>query len=193
MLVNLRIQTYMPLTCLANQKDAHTWRSDTLRLLMPPLRQAMSATEKQMRRNTEALIASIADQQALRFLASPARYLIASGSTQDSVPKLKNIFSKAATMSYMLWTQRTEMRCLTLHDLAPLTFDPDCSRFTPDSLVRCEGQEEHFRDRRVTVMVHPLLEVHGTDAAEDYNKSRVWAAGIVWFDNREGEDATMPK
>ena len=159
---------------------------------MPPLRHDTLATEKQMRNKTEALIARIADQQALIFLASPARYLISSDSRPDFVSKLKSIYSKAATMSYMLWTRRTYMRCLTLHDLAPLTFDPDCARFGPDPLVRCEGEEEQFRGRIVTVMVHPLLEVCGTDAAEDYDESRVWAAGIVWFDNQR-EDASMAK
>lgn len=160
---------------------------------MPPLRHDTLATEKQMRNKTEALIARIADQHALRFLDSPARLLITSGSSTEFESKLLSIFRKAAALSYMLWTQRTEMRCLTLQDLAPLTFDPDCARFTPDSLVRCEGQEEHFRGRMVTVMVHPLLEVYGTGEAEDYDKSRVWAEGIVWFDNREGDAAAMPK
>ena len=159
---------------------------------MPPLRHT-SDTETQMRNKTEALIAHVADQHASIFLSSPARHLITSDPKTDFVSKLKQIFNKAATVSYMLWTQRTEMRCHTLHDLNPFAFDPYSARFIPDSLVRCEGQEERFNGRTVTVMVHPLLEAYGTDEAEDYNTSRVWAAGVVWFDNRDGADAAMPK
>jgi hypothetical protein len=152
---------------------------------MPELRYDTSDTEKEMRISTERLIARIAEQRASRFLAGPARHLINIKTKTDSTLKLKKIFNEAASISYLLSTQRTVMRCRTLHDLAPLTFNGDCPQYTPDNLVRYEGQEERLKGSIVTVMVHPLLEVYGTDEAEDYSTCRVWAPGVVWFDNGE--------
>jgi hypothetical protein len=174
----------------ANERDAYVWRSDTLRLLMPELRYDTSDTEKEMRITTDRLVARIAEQQASRFLDGPARYLIKVDTKTDFTSKLKKIFNEAANISYLLSTQRTAMRCRSLRDLAPFTFNGDCPQFTPDNLVRYEGQEERLNGSRVTLMVHPLLEVYGTDEAEDYSTSRVWAPGVVWFDN--GETYPLP-
>ncbi|KAH8808654.1 hypothetical protein F5884DRAFT_636787, partial [Xylogone sp. PMI_703] len=168
---------------LLAEENAHIWRSDTLRLLMPPLRHDTSETEKKMHSRTEAVIGRIANQAASDFLKSPARHLVNSETKANFAFKLQNIFREAALISYMLWTQRTHMRFRTLHQLAPLIFNGNTSRFTADNLVRYEGQEERLKGSVVTVMVHPLLEVYGTDEAEDYEKGRVWAAGVVWFDN----------
>ena len=152
---------------------------------MPELRYDTSDAEKEMRINTERLIMRIGEQQASCFLAGPAQYLIKSEAKTDFTSKLKKIFNEAASISYLLSTQRTVMRCRSLHDLAPFTFNGDCPQYTPDNLVRYEGQEERLKGSTVTLMVHPLLEVYGTDEAEDYSKSRVWAPGVVWFDNGE--------
>lgn len=152
---------------------------------MPELRYDTSDAEKGMRTSTERLVAHIAEQQASSFLAGPAQYLINLGAKTDFRSKLKKIFNEAASISFLLSTQRTVMRCRSLHDLAPFTFDGDCPQFTPDNLVRYEGQEERLKGSTVTLMVHPLLEVYGTDEAEDYSTSRVWAPGVVWFDNGE--------
>lgn len=152
---------------------------------MPELRYDTSDAEKKMRTDTERVVARIAEQQASSFLAGPAQYLINLRAKTDFSSKLKKIFNEAASISFLLSTQRTVMRCRSLHDLAPFTFDGDCPQFTPDNLVRYEGQEERLKGSTVTLMVHPLLEVYGTDEAEDYSTSRVWAPGVVWFDNGE--------
>ena len=163
------------------------WRSQTLRLLMPPLRNDTSDAEKQMRSRTEGLIAQIADRQASNFLTGPARHLIDNETKTDLTNKLKKIYKEAASVSYMLWTRRTEMRCFTLHEMNHPAFDAESPYFNPDSLVRYDEHEDQLKDKLITVMVHPLLQVYGTDEAKDYHKGRVWAKGVVWLDSRKAQ------
>jgi hypothetical protein len=119
-------------------------------------------------------------------LTSPASYLINKETELDFTVKLKKIYTEGARVSYMLWTRRTAMRCFTLQDIKHLTFDAESLYFDPDSLVKYEDHEDHLKDKPVTVIVHPLLKVYGTDEAKDYEQDRVWAKGVVWLDSRAG-------
>ncbi|PMD38633.1 hypothetical protein L207DRAFT_429984 [Hyaloscypha variabilis F] len=170
-----------------NQQDAHIWRSQTLRLLMPPLRNDATDAdaEKQLRCTTEDSIAQAAGRQASAFLASPARYLIEDNANTVLTNKFSKIYSDAAKLSYMLWTRRTQMRCFTLHEIKHLAFDHESPYFDPDNLVRFEDHEDHLKGKTVTVIVHPLLKVYGTDEAKDYDQGRVWAKGVVWLDSKK--------
>ncbi len=151
---------------------------------MPPLRNDTSASEKQLRHTTEDSIAYAAEREASEFLASPASFLVEEKARVDLTNKLKKIYSEAAMISYMLWTRRTEMRCLTLREIKQLSFDAESPYFDPDTLVRYDDHEDHLKGKKVTVMVHPLLEVYGTDEAINYDQRRIWAKGVVWLDSK---------
>ncbi|PMD15698.1 hypothetical protein NA56DRAFT_581595 [Hyaloscypha hepaticicola] len=168
----------------ANIQDAHIWRSQTLRLLKPPLRGDTSEGERKLHHDTEKIIARVAQEQAMAFLASPASFLIENSTKPVVVQKLKKIYDEAAKHSYMLWTRRTELKCYTLRNLDQPDFDAESPLFDPDALVRYEDHEDELKDRPVTVMVHPLVQVAGTDEAKDYDKERVWAEGVVWLDSK---------
>ncbi|TVY82087.1 hypothetical protein LSUE1_G004631 [Lachnellula suecica] len=150
------------------------------------VRNDTSEGEKFMRRNTEALISRAAEQQSSVFLAGPARHFINSETQIDFASKLHSIFQEAATNTYMLWTRRTHMRCVTLGDLRDRRFDAESPCFEPDTLVRYDEHEGHLKGPPITVMVHPLLEVYGTDEGQDYDSGRVWTKGGVWLDSRMG-------
>lgn len=151
---------------------------------MPPLRSDASGAEKQLRCMTEDAIAQAADRQVSDFLATPASYLIENNAKTNFANKLEKIYRDAARLSYMLWTRRTEMRCFTLCEIKDLAFDAESPYFDPDSLVRYDDHEDHLKGKRVTVIVHPLLEVYGTDEAKNYDQGRVWAKGVVWVDSK---------
>lgn len=151
---------------------------------MPPIRNASSDAEKQLRSTTEELISKLAARQSSAFLTSPACYLIDQKTKNDFKNKLHKIYNEAARLSYMLWTRRTEMRCFTLHELKNLSFDAESPELDPDALVRFEDHKDHLKDRQVTVMVHPLLKVYGNDEAKDYDQGRVWSKGVVWLDSK---------
>jgi hypothetical protein len=126
----------------------------------------------------------MAEEQAMAFLASPASLLIENSTKPGIVQKLKNIYDEAATQSYMLWTRRTELRCYTLRNLEQPDFDAESPFFEPDALVRHEDHDDQLKDRPVTVMVHPLVKIAGTDEAKDYDQERVWIKGVVWLDSK---------
>jgi hypothetical protein len=136
---------------------------------------------------TEETIARVADQYASDFLTSPASHLIELDTKTDFTIKLEKIYSEAARVSYMLWTRRTEMRCFTLREIKHLAFDAESPYFDADGLVRYDDHEDHLKDRQVTVIVHPLLKVYGTDEANDYDQERIWAKGVVWLDSRTAQ------
>jgi hypothetical protein len=172
------------LIILANQEDAHIWRSQTLRLLLPPLRVDSTEGERNLHSATEGLIAYVSQQQASHFVASPARYLIDTNVKHDYNKKLYSIYQEAATISYRLWTRRTVMRCYTLQDLKNPTFDVDSQDFVPHTLVHPDEHEDQLKGKPITLIVHPLLRVYGTDEAKNYDRGRVWAPAEVWFDTR---------
>ena len=151
---------------------------------MPPLRNDMPDGEKKLHHSTKEAISGVAKQQATAFLAGPASFLVKNSNKSDVTHKLKKIYDEAASQSYMLWTRRTEMRCSTLRDIERLGFDAECPKFDPDHLMRHEDHEDQLKDRPVTVLVHPLLEVAGTDEAKDYNHEQVWAKGVVWLNSK---------
>jgi hypothetical protein len=168
----------------ANIQDAHIWRSQTLRLLKPPLRGDTSEGETKLHHDTEKIIARVAQEQAMAFLASPASFLIGNSTEPVVLQELKKIYDEAAKHSYMLWTRRTELRCYTLRNLEQQEFDAESPFFDPDALVRYEDHEDELKDRPVTVMVHPLVKVAGTDEAKYYDQERIWAKGVVWLDSK---------
>jgi hypothetical protein len=151
---------------------------------MPPLLNDISEGEKNLHHQIEEAIARVAQQQATTFLAGPASFLVENNTKSDVAHKLKKIYDEAARQSYKLWTRRTEMRCSTLRDIEQPGFDPECSFFDPDTLMRHEDHEDQLKDKPVTVLVHPLLEVAGTDEAKDYDQERVWVKGVVWLDSK---------
>jgi hypothetical protein len=172
------------LNILANQPDAHTWRSQTLRLLMPPLGNDPSEGEEMLRSTTEECIARVAQQQASEFLAGPASFLIEHKTKTESIYKLKRIYDEAAKQCFLLWTRRSNMKCCTLRDVSPLAFDADSTAFDPDPLVRHDDHKDQLKGRPITLLVHPLLLACGTDEAKDYDQQRVWAKGVVWLNSK---------
>ncbi|KAG4427172.1 hypothetical protein IFR05_017345, partial [Cadophora sp. M221] len=167
-----------------NPQDAHVWRSQTLRLLMPPLRDNMSDGEKKLHHIMNEAIGRVAQEQAEAFLAGPASLLVKNSTESDVVHKLKNIYDEAVRQSYMLWTRRTEMRCSTLRDIQLPGFDAESPFFDPDNFMRHESHGDQMKDRAVTVLVHPMLKVAGTDEAKNYDQERVWVKGVVWLDSK---------
>ncbi len=155
-----------------------------LRLLLPPLRADSKDGEKSLRSWTEGMIAKVSKRQASEFIAGSARHLISKDVKTGYAEKLKAIYQEAATLSYMLWTRRTAMRCFTLHEMDHPTFDADSKHLVPHTLVRYDDHEDQLRNKPITVIVHPLLQVYGTDEAKDYDKRRVWAPAEVWLDSK---------
>ncbi|TGO26563.1 hypothetical protein BPAE_0057g00390 [Botrytis paeoniae] len=171
----------------SNMGDASTWRSQTLRLLLPPADSA-SETEMKLHQRTEQMILDEADQQASKFLKGAALYLIRNVALVDAGDKLKAIYREAATMSYKLWSRRTCLSCTTLNNLNYPTFEPYSKYMVAHSSVDYEKHRDLLNGKPISIMVHPCLIVFGTDDAKDYDQQRVWASAEVWLDSRISSD-----
>ncbi|PMD45821.1 hypothetical protein L207DRAFT_419762 [Hyaloscypha variabilis F] len=174
----------------ANREEAHIWRSQTLRLLLPQLRDDATTQEKDLHRWTSELISNVAKLQAAHFLEGPARHLIGDTAKAKSSSKLDGIYQTAANISYMLWTRRATVKCYTLTNFSPrpLPFHPDRKDFIPHSSVKFEEFEDQLKGRPITLIVHPLLQLYGTDDAKDYDRGSTWAPAEVWLDSRKASE-----
>ncbi|KFY46822.1 hypothetical protein V495_02243 [Pseudogymnoascus sp. VKM F-4514 (FW-929)] len=166
----------------SNVEDAHIWRSQTLRLLLPPLQVGITDGEKGLHQWTKGMITKVARLHASRFAASSARHLIDTNTA--NIQRLNSIYQEAASIAYMLWTRKTAMRLSTLNDLGSPTFDVDDSRLKPHTMVHPDDHDDKLKGRNITLIVHPLLQVYGTDEGKDYDNVRVWVPAEAWFDTR---------
>jgi hypothetical protein len=128
------------------------------------------------------MIAKVAGLHASRFATGSARYLIDTNTA--NIKKLSSIYKEAASVSYMLWTRKTAMRLVTLSDMKNPTFDIGDPRLKPHTLVHPDDHDDKLKGRQVTLIVHPLLQVYGTDEGKDYDKERVWVPAEVWFNTK---------
>jgi hypothetical protein len=128
------------------------------------------------------MIAKVAELHASRFATSSARYLIDTNTA--NIKKLNSIYQEAASVSYMLWTRKTAMTLVTLSDMGSPTFDVDDSTLKPHTMVHPDDHDDKLKGRQITLIVHPLLRVYGTDEGRDYDNARVWVPAEVWFDTK---------
>jgi hypothetical protein len=118
-------------------------------------------------------------------LNGAARHLFDFDSNDEEKKKeLQAIYQQAGTLSYRLWTQRTNLRCTTLREMGRQTFDADNEYLTPHSLVRYDDHENQLKGKPITLIVHPLIEALGTSEGKDYGSRRIWACAEVWLDSR---------
>lgn len=152
---------------------------------MPPLGLETSDGEIELNQTTEATITKVAQEEAVAFLNGPASSLVGKPPSSDVAEKLKKIYDEAARQLYKLWTRRAELKCYTLRDMDSLGFNPESEDFDPDNLVKYDDHEDQLKGKPVSVLVHPLLCVAGTDEGNDYDRERVWAKGVVWLDSKK--------
>ncbi|KAA8574446.1 hypothetical protein EYC84_005911 [Monilinia fructicola] len=154
---------------IANKEDAYLWRSQTLRLLLPPAATA-SEKERELRYFTETSMDRVVDLQT----TSAAQYLVSDKARANCEAKLRAIYLEAATISYNLWT-RTFLKCTTLKDWNHPGFHPDDKHMILHSSVDYESHEDQLVGKAISIMVHPLLEAYGSDKGKDFDHGRVWA------------------
>ena len=63
-------------------------------------------------------------------------------------------------------------------------FDVENPHLVPHPLVHPENHEDQLKGRPIAVIVHPLLQVYGTDEAKDYGEGRLWVPAEVWLDSK---------
>lgn len=155
-----------------------------LRILSPPIQDDAHPSEKRVKSLTEAKRQKVCSRHATAFLEGPARHLlhtVQEDATSDRVQRLENIFQAAGNLSCQLWTQRTYFECQGLQDLKDELLSIDSEILEMHPLVHLDEAPARLNERPITMVVNPLVKAWGTDEAEDYDQSRVWAKAVVWL------------
>ncbi|ESZ94267.1 hypothetical protein SBOR_5335 [Sclerotinia borealis F-4128] len=152
-----------------NPKNAHTWRSDTLRLIYPETEKDKKVEATRLHMQTS--LDTRADSKFEEFIKSPARHLF--NHDTESISGLRDLYQQAASLSHSLWTRRSMLKISTLKDLSPL-FDINDPKMEAHSMVG-EDTANKLTGKPITVVVHPTVESYGTEKAENFETSRVWA------------------
>jgi hypothetical protein len=78
-------------------------------------------------------------------------------------------------------------------DLPSLQFDIADLQMKPYPLVRYKNHPNWLKDEPVTLIVHPLLEIYGTDEGEDYdNNPRILMPAEVWLESSTHTNGVQP-
>jgi hypothetical protein len=169
------------------EKDAQIWRSDTLRRLRPRTRvkDDTGPAAVAARNEFDEHIVQLSRIYAQDFVNSPAKFLMKNSNMDKAISKVSEMFWEAARLSYELWTQRTFIRVITLHELdaEDRVFDLTNPRLKLNSLVRHEKHQDGLQGRLIGVVVHPIVDVYGDWKGENYDKRGTWVAGEVWVDS----------
>jgi len=170
-----------------SEKELHMWRSQTLRMLTPSSSDP-THEEIDLLQSRDDRMRDIAKARALSFLAGFNLVFIEFFTTQEETitcqENLEAIYFQAAQVAYNLWTRRQTFKVTTLADMGPVTFDADNALMEPHPSVRVDDHQRRLKGRPVTLIMHPLLEVIGTEEGEGFDQEpRVLMPAEVWLDS----------
>jgi hypothetical protein len=175
---------------IESEKEVHMWRCQTLRqLTSSSLNPTQAEADLIQARNT--CMRSIANSRAQQFLdetVSISTVFIKGGMTADEMVTclegLGEVYYQAAQVAYNLWTRKQTFKVSTRADMGPITFDADNALMALHPSVRVDDHRGQLKGQPVTLIVHPLLEVVGTDEGEDFDQEpRVLILAEVWLDS----------
>ncbi|KAK4892652.1 hypothetical protein LTR27_008928 [Elasticomyces elasticus] len=167
-----------------DQRQAHLWRSDTLRSLTPDKHDTSEAASK-LRELQQHEVVEQCILAAKAFELGAARFLIQplEAPLKDSFrTSLATLFEEAGGLAMRLWTQRTGIECHFRQQLANEKFAVDSHIMQAHPLHKLDDPDDHRLDGRpVKLLLHPAVLRIGTHDAENYHESRVWAKAVVWL------------
>lgn len=155
-----------------------------LRILSPPTDDDAPPSKKEIKNHTTECRREVCSRHAKSFLEGPGRHLhqiTKNDMTSDRAQRLEKIFQTAGELSCQLWTQRTYFRCRGLPELESELFSIDSPIMELHPLIHLDETPTRLNGHPIVIVVNPLVQVGGTDEAEDYDQTRVWAKAVVWL------------
>ncbi|KAF3899504.1 hypothetical protein GY631_0545 [Trichophyton interdigitale] len=166
-----------------DEREAHIWRSQLLRIYNPSEGSALGEKEKLAAKKMDSRVHRCSDYFATIFHTGPAKYLfrkIPSEQETTRLNKLRDIFIDAGELSSRLWTQRTYMKSQNLPSLKLEQFKVSSPSMEAHPSQGLDDDEDNKLDgSRVEVVIHPALLAFGNDDCENYHIARVWAKAVV--------------
>ncbi|KAK3374125.1 hypothetical protein B0T24DRAFT_528292 [Lasiosphaeria ovina] len=176
----------------ANEKEAHIWRSRTIRLLStPPATRTMGGgggDNRQQSQDHEFALGLKDASQAVTnyFFDSPAKHLIRpSAFSPDNFSQtcsdMDSLVQQAALISFKLWSRRTALYLLGLPDLKDKSFSVVSDFMKAHPLHRLHDDDDKCNGFSVIIVTQPAVIGYGSSDGRDYSKSteRVWMKAEV--------------
>ena len=159
-----------------DERQAHVWRSQALRLLNPASKTAKTETSVSNKSKETRQLACT--RLYLDFIRGPVRLLcrdIEDVERRDR--ELKDIFCSAGEMATNLWTQRTNMKCFNIRHLQ--AFNIDNSKMVAHRLHHLDDDDHSLDGRSILAVIQPLVVAYGNDNEENYDQFKIWAKAVV--------------
>lgn len=179
-----RSSQYQLTKVTVDAREAHVWRSQMLRILSASTDDDAPPSIKKIKNHTEECRQKVCSRHAKSFLEGPGRHLLQitkSDATSDRAQRLEKIFQMAGTLSCQFWTQRTYFKCRGLPELTHEPFSIDSPIMELHPLIHLDETPARLDGHPIAMVVNPLVEVEGTDEAENYDQTRVLAKAVVWL------------
>ncbi|KAM5451807.1 hypothetical protein MaudCBS49596_003635 [Microsporum audouinii] len=166
-----------------DEREAHIWRSQLVRIYNPPEGGILTEKDKLATKKMHFRVERCSDYFATIFHTGPARHLfrkLPSDRETVRLDKLRDIFMDAGELSSRLWTQRSYMKSQNLPSLKLEPFKVSSPSMEAHPSQGLDDDEDSKLDgSRVEVVVHPAILAFGNDDCENYHIARVWAKAVV--------------
>lgn len=168
---------------LVDEKGAHLWRSQLIRLFNSGAKMANTDKQAMALVRVQERISRRCTALAIQFRTGPARHLLKDASEQQQV-KLVSIFQQAGEIAGRLWTQRTYIRCLYFCDFSQETFRAGSKIMEAHpSHLQDDEHDRRLDNLPVMMIVRPTVLAYGDDDGERFDQCRVWGKAIVHLGN----------
>lgn len=113
------------------------------------------------------------------FFAGIAGKLIEREASKDQLDQLDQLFVRAKNLSLNIWARKSNIICAFTKQLEDEVYAADSRRIVAHELFL----DDRFllQDKRFSVLVHPLLEVYGTEEGCGYATGRVLTPAVAWY------------
>jgi hypothetical protein len=163
---------------LVNEAEAHTWRSQMLRLLSTA---PISSTADPW---LSGQIHAMSIRLTREFVAGPVQWLLRRARDDIELEKrdsdLQKLYHSAGELSLSLWTQRTELKCQCLPDM-PIFRENDI-RLRAHRLHQLDEGDRRLDGRNILIVLQPAILAYGDENAENYEEAKLWARATVVVD-----------
>ena len=175
-----------------DEPAAHTWRSDTVKLL-DPLRSKPSTANEEARNRRERYYQKLVED----FMSSDRVYLLqpcGPPEREKRSARLLEIFRSTGEFACKLWSQKVNITLVGAEKLVQKPFSMDDNLFEAHAThtSRLDADPKSMDGMPIQLVVEPGILAWGTERGEAYQSYKVWLKAVVWMttEARESDKRT---
>ncbi|KAI1955464.1 hypothetical protein LOZ58_006762 [Ophidiomyces ophidiicola] len=161
-----------------HEVQAHSWRSQTVRLLSSS-NTILPHAGHQRETACKRLACAIMNGPISRICREATRE-----ENELRSESLAGLLLDASNISAGLWTQRNNIKCLWLHDLGK--FQVNSPFMSAHRLQKLDEGDTRLGGNDILAVIQPAVLAYGSNEGENYKEWRVWLKAIVIVDEYGG-------